>query len=135
MNSGTIYTGCSCKKPIKEYSKSGCNACWTCKICNKFGGCDNSATLLKSKYNAWTPELLVVEAKPEPKCEHCFHLVENGEVMTSHPCWYQVMCCKCGHGDHMRTDTWACRYRVKSKATGKDVSLGPKLVGQLYRGK
>jgi len=32
---------CMCSEPIKEYSKSGCTLCWTCKKCDKFGGCDN----------------------------------------------------------------------------------------------
>jgi len=34
---------CSCEKPEK-ISSTGCPSCWTCGICNKFGGCDNMAS-------------------------------------------------------------------------------------------
>jgi len=136
VESGKVSLPCCCEEPKKVYSKAGCYACWSCSTCGRFGGCENSTAIMElaSKYNAWSPELLLVEAKPEPECEHCYHLVEDGEVMTSHPCWWQVMCCKCGHSDHMRTDLWTCRYRVKSKLTGREVQLGPKLTGKLYRG-
>lgn len=32
---------CMCERPIKEYSKTTCTCCWTCKKCGKYGGCDN----------------------------------------------------------------------------------------------
>jgi hypothetical protein len=37
------WSHCECTVPIKKYSESGCHACWTCKKCGKFGGCDNLA--------------------------------------------------------------------------------------------
>ena len=36
---------CSCEAPDKEYSKGGCQACWICKKCGLFGGCDNVQAL------------------------------------------------------------------------------------------
>ena len=33
---------CTCEVPDKEYSKEGCHACWICKHCGNFGGCDNA---------------------------------------------------------------------------------------------
>ena len=36
---------CMCTAPDKEYSKEGCHACWVCKQCGNFGGCDNVQAL------------------------------------------------------------------------------------------
>jgi hypothetical protein len=57
-------------------------------------------------------------------CTHHFHFVENGEVKTSAPPWYQVKCCQCGEGNYMRTETIRC-YTPHYKG------LGSAAVGEL----
>lgn len=31
---------CRCESPEKEFSYPACTACWKCKVCGVYGGCD-----------------------------------------------------------------------------------------------
>ncbi len=125
---------CGCAGPIKEYSKSGCYSCWVCGRCGRFGGCDNSRAMAEA---AGITGLIIIE-KPKPpepnECEdgdHHYHIVENGEVKTSWPCWYQVACCKCHKGNYMATELIGCK--MKFKKNDMEFRLGPALKGKLFR--
>ena len=54
-------------------------------------------------------------------CVHHFHLVDNGEVKTSAPPWYQVRCCQCGEGNYMMTEGLTC-YTDHHKGLGSGVT-------------